>query len=237
MTTSKDGSLEPGGKRPGMLKRAWTAFKRPSVSYSFGGLMVTGALIGVLFWGGFNWAMELTNTEAFCISCHEMRDNVYEEYTETVHYTNRTGVRAICTDCHVPKEWIHKVVRKVRASNELLHHFLGTIDTPEKFEAKRLQLAQSVWKSMKATDSRECRNCHDFDSMDFEKQETRSADRHEEGFDQGKTCIDCHKGIAHKLPKGAPKNEAGSGTGPAGAAGDTALITHSLQKYLMTGRK
>ena len=170
------------------------------------GLFVVGAVFGVLFWGGFNWAVEATNTETFCISCHEMRDNVYEEYTETVHYYNRSGVRAVCTDCHVPKEWIHKMVRKVQATNELYHKLIGSIDTREKFQAKRLELASHVWETMKKTDSRECRNCHDDESMDFGAQESRSADRHEEGFDEGKTCIDCHRGIAHKLPEGA--NEA-----------------------------
>jgi len=167
------------------------------------GLMFVGAVIGVMFWGGFNWTVEMTNTETFCISCHEMKDNVYEEYTETIHYYNRSGVRAVCTDCHVPKEWTHKMVRKIQASNELLHKVLGTIDTREKFQAKRLELASHVWETMKRTNSRECRNCHDAESMDFGVQESRSADRHEEGFDEGKTCIDCHRGIAHQLPDGA----------------------------------
>ncbi|PLX35932.1 MAG: hypothetical protein C0606_17755 [Hyphomicrobiales bacterium] len=167
------------------------------------GILAVGAVIGVMFWGGFNWVVEMTNTEAFCISCHEMKDNVYEEYTETVHYYNRSGVRAVCSDCHVPKEWTHKMIRKVQASNELLHKALGSIDTREKFQAKRLELAKHVWTTMKSTNSRECRNCHDDESMDFGAQESRSADRHEEGFDDGKTCIDCHRGIAHQLPDGA----------------------------------
>ena len=166
-------------------------------------LFIAGTVFGVMFWGGFNWAVEATNTETFCISCHEMRDYVYEEYTETVHYYNGSGVRAVCTDCHVPKEWTAKMVRKVQASNELFHKLMGSIDTPEKFEAKRLELAGNVWRSMKATDSRECRNCHDGESMDFDAQASRSADRHEEGFDDGKTCIDCHQGIAHRLAPGA----------------------------------
>ncbi len=166
-------------------------------------LFIAGAVFGVLFWGGFNWTVEMTNTETFCISCHEMRDNVYEEYTETIHYYNRSGVRAVCTDCHVPKDWTAKMIRKVRATNELYHKLLGTIDTPEKFEAKRLQLAGNVWRTMKRNDSRECRNCHDEISMDFGEQQSRSADRHEDGFDDGKTCIDCHRGIAHQLPEGA----------------------------------
>jgi cytochrome c-type protein NapC len=191
-------------EKPGnVLQRAWTALRSPAKTMSVGALVVLGGLMGVIFWGGFNWSMEMTNTEKFCISCHEMKDNVYEEYTETVHYLNGSGVRAVCTDCHVPKEWVHKVVRKVQATSELYHKLVGSISTKEKFEAKRLELAKRVWATMKATDSRECRNCHDNESMDFDKQESRSADRHEEGFDEGKTCIDCHKGIAHKLPKGA----------------------------------
>jgi len=221
-----------GEKQPGLIGRIWRAFTRPSVSYSAGALLFGGIFLGVIFWGGFNWAMELTNTETFCISCHEMRDNVYEEYTETIHYTNRTGVRAVCTDCHVPKEWIHKVARKIKATNELYHHFRGTIDTKEKFEAARLSLAESVWSTMKATDSRECRNCHDYESMDFEKQEPRSADRHEEGFDDGKTCIDCHKGIAHKLPKGAFKDKPEANLDTGGAGAKSVQLAHTLARYL-----
>ena len=99
-------------------------------------------------WAGFNWTLEVTNTEEFCISCHEMRDNVFEEYKNTIHYSNRSGVRATCPDCHVPKEYHHKIMRKIHASNELYHKILGTIDTAEKYEAKRHQLAQHVWQGM-----------------------------------------------------------------------------------------
>lgn len=164
-------------------------------------LLVVGVAAGIVLWGGFNTAMEATNKETFCISCHEMEANVYQELQDTVHYTNRTGVRATCPDCHVPKDWVHKFVRKVQASNELYHHFKGSVDTPAKFEAKRFELAGHVWDAMKATDSRECRNCHDYESMNFKKQETRSQQRHEDAEAQGLTCIDCHKGIAHHLPK------------------------------------
>jgi len=167
---------------------------------SLGALLFVGFIAGIVFWGGFNTAMEATNTETFCISCHEMEENVYKEYQDSIHYSNGSGVRATCPDCHVPKPWVHKVVRKIQATNELYHKALGSIDTPEKFEAKRLQLAQNVWKAMKATDSRECRNCHDYESMDYTKQQRRGVQQHIEGFDNGETCIDCHKGIAHSLP-------------------------------------
>jgi len=155
-------------------------------------------VVGVIFWGGFNTAMEVTNTMTFCISCHEMEENVYREYAQTVHYTNNSGVRATCSDCHVPKTWVHKVIRKIQASNELYHKVLGSVATPEKFGAKRLQLARNVWKTMKETNSRECRNCHDFDSMNPEKQKPRASKQHLNAMKKGNTCIDCHKGIAHK---------------------------------------
>lgn len=154
-------------------------------------------LLGVIFWGGFNTAMEATNTLDFCISCHEMKNNVYQEYSKTVHFTNRSGVRATCSDCHVPKDWTHKVVRKIQASGEVFHKVMGSVDTPEKFNEKRLVLAKRVWSTMKTTDSRECRNCHDFSTMNPENQKPRARKQHYNAMQNGQTCIDCHKGIAH----------------------------------------
>jgi len=170
------------------------------------GVFFSVFVLGILFWGAFNTSMELTNTEEFCISCHEMKTTVYQEYKKTIHYKNRTGIRATCPDCHVPKDWVHKVVRKIGATNELFHKMIGSIDTKEKFEAKRLQLAETVWDTMKSTDSRECRNCHDFSYMDLKKQKASSKKKHAGGVKSGMTCIDCHKGIAHKISKDFDKD-------------------------------
>ncbi|WP_209597148.1 NapC/NirT family cytochrome c [Ruegeria sp. HKCCSP351] len=152
---------------------------------------------GIIFWGGFNTAMEATNTKEFCVSCHEMRDFVYAEYQGTIHDVNRSGVGAVCSDCHVPKDWTHKIIRKIKASKELYGKVVGTINTREKFEAKRIHLAMNEWERMKATDSRECRNCHDFESMMPEFQRPRARQQHLNAMETGQTCIDCHKGIAH----------------------------------------
>lgn len=189
----------PEGKKPGLLRRLWQWWRRPS-RLALGTLLIIGFIAGVLFWGGFNTGMEMANTESFCISCHEMKDNVYEEYMETIHYSNRSGVRATCPDCHVPHEFVPKMVRKIKASKELYAKALGLIDTPQKFEAYRLQMAQNEWARMKANNSQECRNCHNFDSMDLSVQKTVASKMHAQAMDAGKTCIDCHKGIAHKLP-------------------------------------
>lgn len=155
-------------------------------------------IAGIVFWGGFNTAMEATNELEFCIGCHEMEDNVYQEYKPTIHHSNRTGVRAVCSDCHVPKSWGHKMVRKIKASKEVYYWLMGKIDTPEKFDENRLELAKHVWKTMKDTDSRECRNCHNLESMNPRFQRPRARKQHLNAFKTGQTCIDCHKGIAHK---------------------------------------
>ncbi|RYH11729.1 NapC/NirT family cytochrome c [Tropicimonas sp. IMCC6043] len=189
------------GARPGVLRRIWNGFWSPSGVFSIGFLIIAGFVAGILFWGGFHWALEETNTEEFCTSCHTMTKN-WDEYTETIHYNNHSGVRATCPDCHVPHEWQYKVRAKIMASKDLYHEILGTIDTDQKYEDRRLHMASLVWTKMKSSDSRECRNCHAFDYMDFTIQETRAADDHQKAIDDGMTCIDCHQGIAHGLPAG-----------------------------------
>ena len=184
-----------------LLRRYWRTLWRPSVHYSLGFLTIGGFIGGVLFWGGFNTALEFTNTEKFCTSCHEMRDNPYQELQPTIHFTNRSGVRAKCSDCHVPHDWTNKMARKMQASKEVWGWVFGTINTRDKFLDKRLELAGREWARLKANDSLECRNCHLFDSMDFTRQTRRAQFAHSTALEQGtRTCIDCHKGIAHRLP-------------------------------------
>jgi cytochrome c-type protein NapC len=187
--------------KPGALKRCWSVLRKPSAKYSLIALLGVGFIAGIIFWGGFNTALEATNTLEFCTTCHEMRDNVYQEYKETIHYSNRTGVRAVCSDCHVPKDWTHKMIRKSKAAFEVWGKITGSVDTKEKFEAKRMTLATHEWERMKESGSRECRNCHNFEAMSPELQKQTPYRKHMKAKDAGKTCIDCHKGIAHHLPK------------------------------------
>jgi len=194
-----DNGFSPGG--------FWRALRKPSAKYSLLTLLVGGFVAGIIFWGGFHTVVEATNTEAFCIGCHEMRNNVYEEYKKTIHYSNRTGVRAVCSDCHVPKEWGPKMLRKIQASREVYGKVTGSIDTREKYKAKPLALAENDWKRMKANNSLECRNCHSMVSMDPEKQKPRARKQHELAQRDGETCIDCHKGIAHQKPKGMKEED------------------------------
>lgn len=182
-------------------RRAWELISTPAATLSLGFLTLGGFVGGVMFWGAFNTALEVTNTEAFCISCHEMENNVFEELTRTVHFSNRSGVRASCPDCHVPHDWTDKIARKMQASKEVWGKIFGTISTRRKFLDKRLELAEHEWARLKANDSLECRNCHSEVAMDLSAQNDRAAEIHTRFLINGEaTCIDCHKGIAHQLP-------------------------------------
>ncbi|ACM03077.1 pentaheme c-type cytochrome TorC [Cereibacter sphaeroides] len=183
-----------------MISRIWKAFWRPSTKWGLGVLLVTGGIAGAVGWNGFHYVVEKTTTTEFCISCHSMRDNNYEEYKTTIHYQNTSGVRAECADCHVPKSGWKLYRAKLLAAKDLWGEIQGTIDTREKFEAHRLEMAETVWADMKANDSATCRTCHSFNAMDFAHQKPEASKQMQQAMNEGGTCIDCHKGIAHKMP-------------------------------------
>jgi len=195
-----------------MWRRIWQVFRE---SYPSRGkaLLVGAGIVAVVFFIGVGLViagaagLAWTSTEEFCIGCHEMRNNVYAEYKGTIHDTNRSGVRAICTNCHVPHEPVDLIKRKMAATFEVIGHLRGVIDTKEKFEAKRAELAHHVWKRMKETDSHECRNCHHFDKMDPDKQSDTAKAKHAKARREGGTCFYCHYGIAHKEPAGPGPTE------------------------------
>lgn len=182
------------------IKLMWKVIRAPSTHLSLGVLTLGGFVAGVVFWGAFNTGLEATNTEEFCISCHEMGDNVYVELQETVHWSNHAGVRATCPDCHVPHDWTNKIARKMQASKEVWGALFGTIDTREKFLEKRLELAQHEWQRFSANNSLECRNCHDYKSMNFDQMSEKAQVQMRRAAERDQSCLDCHKGIAHQLP-------------------------------------
>ncbi|MBF0624357.1 MAG: NapC/NirT family cytochrome c [Magnetococcales bacterium] len=194
-------------------KYLWEMLSRPATRTPLGLLLLIGFVVGIGAWLGFNGVLAKTNTTEFCIGCHEMQWP-YEEYKQTIHYANRSGVRASCADCHVPQGdsvsgWFAKMQAKTLAAKDLYHHLLGTYDTKEKFEKGRWDMANAVWERMRARGSRECLNCHDFQAMDPEEQDRLAQKKHAQAVKKGNTCIDCHAGIAHKEPK-EPKDEDGA---------------------------
>jgi cytochrome c-type protein NapC len=194
-----------------MFKTWWTSLQtrcRTCSRVTLGaGLILATFLIGAVMLTAGAAGLAWTNTEQFCTGCHEMKDNVYAEFKGTIHDVNRSGVRAICSNCHVPHEPWPLIKRKMQASLELWGHFRGVIDTREKFEKRRYELATHVWTRMKQTDSLECRNCHHDNAFDPDKQSDRAKARHSTMKEKGLTCIDCHFGIAHHEPDGPGPQE------------------------------
>ncbi len=165
-----------------------------------GSLALVGVGIGVGIVGtvGFNVAMEKTSSTEFCISCHEMAANPWQESLTKAHAQSRVGFTVSCADCHIPKAFIPKMKRKMAASREVWHHFLGTIDSPEKYDLHRQKMAESVWQAMQEDDSAACRVCHDAQKIGS----TAAINTmHKQALGPGTTCITCHRGIAHDLPK------------------------------------
>ncbi|NAW56139.1 MULTISPECIES: pentaheme c-type cytochrome TorC [unclassified Vibrio] len=183
------------------IVKFWHTLTRPAVHISLGVLTMGGFVAGVIFWGGFNTALEATNTEEFCISCHTMRDNVYVELQETVHWKNHSGVRATCPDCHVPHNWTDKIARKMQASKEVFAQVFGNYGEEGVFEEHRIELAKHEWDRFSANKSLECKNCHNYDSMDFEQMSPTARIQMKQAAEKDQSCLDCHKGIAHNLPK------------------------------------
>ena len=158
-------------------------------------------LIAVGFAGsmGASMVLDATNTTEFCTSCHSMQWNA-AEWMESVHFKNVSGVRAGCSDCHVPHSLGPKLGAKLMAARDVWGELTGAIDTVEKFEAHRWKMASRVWDRMKANDSRECRSCHAYEAMDTDEQDRTARKKHHSAPQRGKSCIDCHKGVAHKMP-------------------------------------
>ena len=189
------------------LRKLWAFFKNPTAKYSVLVLAGTGLIVGIVSVITFEVTMSATNTEQFCTSCHEMRDNPGMLLKGTTHFKNKSGVRPTCSDCHVPHEFIPKMIRKIEASREVWGKITGIIDTPEKYAAHAPAMKRREIARLRANDSRECRNCHDTERWMTALQTTKSQEYHAAKRINNKTCIDCHTGIAH------PDNSEGLNTG------------------------
>ncbi|MEP4487077.1 MAG: NapC/NirT family cytochrome c [Halioglobus sp.] len=170
---------------------------KPSPTRSILTLVIVGGVLGVAGVMAFNVSMHATSTEEFCISCHEMEANPWAQIQQTSHFSNAAGLHATCSDCHVPKEFVPKMIRKIEASREVWGTLMGIIDTPEKYAAHTPKMKAREIARLKANDSQECRNCHNTQRMLMASQSAKAQEYHQAMKANGKTCIDCHSGIAH----------------------------------------
>jgi nitrate/TMAO reductase-like tetraheme cytochrome c subunit len=160
--------------------------------------------LGMVALGGANYAMHKTSSTEFCFTCHSHEVNIRPEYEASSHFSNTSGVRAGCADCHLPHDnWFEMTWTKAVVSLDIIPEMMGKLSTPEKYEAHRAEMAESVWHQFRENDSKFCRSCHSFEAMDLASQERRTARRHTQAREKGQTCVQCHYGLVHKEPENA----------------------------------
>jgi len=191
----------------GRVKKIWHLLMKPSVTVPVILLVLIGLGVGMVSVVVFDQTMAATNTEKFCTSCHEMASGPFVMLQDTTHFNNKSGVRPTCSDCHVPKEFLPKMWRKILASREVWGALTGKINTTEKYLAHVGVMKGREIARLRANDSQECRNCHEVDRMLLGEQTVKARQFHEVMAKEGKTCIDCHQGIAHMSPEVAARLE------------------------------
>ena len=185
----------------GFWRKLWASpRKRYLLGIPLGGFLMLA--LGAVALGAFDGMMHYTNSNEFCYGCHIGMDTIVEEYHESVHYNNATGVHATCGDCHVPKEFVGKMWTKIRSTKDIYHKLVGTINL-ENFEENRLRQAEHVWARLRASDSATCRSCHEPERWNKPLQPMRAQNHHDPARweERDETCIDCHTGVAHKRPE------------------------------------
>lgn len=189
--------------KPGLIRRLFGWLFSPSAKWSVFALLLVGLVVGAVGVVGTQVAVAVTGTNEFCgNACHSHTKFVYPEYKVSVHGSNRTGVQASCSDCHIPHTYPAKLIYKAKAGiRDGIAEMQGVISTQEKYEAKRWEMANRVWDEMRADNSANCRTCHTPEAMGAEKQSEDAIKQHKK-FASGKaTCIDCHTGMAHMEPE------------------------------------
>ena len=191
------------GDRESIWSRLWQRpTKRWMLGLPLGAVLAFG--LGAVALGTMNYTLHVTSSTEFCYSCHSHELFIKPEYEASSHFMNQAGVRAGCADCHLPHDsWFELVWTKAVVSLDIIPELMGKIDTAEKYEAHRAEMAESVWREFKENDSEFCRSCHSIDAMDLEAQDRRTARRHSTAEERGKSCIDCHYGIVHAEPENA----------------------------------
>jgi len=119
-------------------------------------------IVGAVATIGSELMIHATGTEKFwATACHFMEAFTMPECLDSPHSSNTSGVRATCSDCHIPHTYPEKLFVKARSGfKDIYHELLGTIGTRENYEANRARMAEEVWAYMEKIDFRECRNCH-----------------------------------------------------------------------------
>jgi len=186
----------------GIIRRTWRGLTSPSARWSVLSLLVLGVILGLVATVGTQVMVHATGTDQFCgTACHSMQW-VAKEHAASGHHMNRTGVKAGCHDCHLPRGYPMVLWDKAKAgTKDIIGEMKGVISTEEKFKKERKRMAEEVWEEYKGNNSQACRNCHVFSKEVLAKQKEFVQPMHQQVLEGKATCVDCHKGIAHTAPE------------------------------------
>lgn len=190
-----------GNSENGFIRRTWRGLATPSARWSVAALLLAGIVVGFVATAGTQVMVYMTGTDKFCgTSCHSMQW-VAKEHQASVHHANRTGVKAGCHDCHLPRGYPMILWDKAKAgTKDAIAEMRGVIATEDLFKKQRKHMAETVWAQYKENNSQACRNCHVFSKEILAKQKDFVQPMHQQVLDGQATCIDCHKGVAHVAP-------------------------------------
>jgi nitrate/TMAO reductase-like tetraheme cytochrome c subunit len=144
------------------------------------------------------------------VGCAECHAYPFEEYRESPHYDNDSGVRPGCLRCHEPHSvrevltWKFFYVNQGSLGESPFHAISNSIRDAPAWEELRIQLAGRVRQMMVEEDSVKCKVCHKPEAQWFKK-----IKRHQSTLEKGdKTCVECHYNLVHaEVPWNKPKEE------------------------------
>jgi len=185
----------------------WRALFKPSAKYSIIALIVVGVIVGIVGYFATQQTLHATSSDAFCMTCH--RDHSLKaEVLASAHGGGSAGITVQCQDCHLPHGPFDYLLKKIIVSKDI-YGFL-TIDgfmDQKWLDDNRQEQADKALAHFRSNDSANCRHCH---TRIYENQpdtmKRMAKMMHKNNFKKGpdnrKTCVDCHKGVAHFYPKG-----------------------------------
>jgi nitrate/TMAO reductase-like tetraheme cytochrome c subunit len=187
--------------QPGFLRRLWRGLLSPSARWSVLALLLVGGIAGLVATVGTQVMVAATGSNEFCGgACHSMQW-VAAEHKKSTHGANRYGVGATCSDCHIPHAYPDKLWYKAKAGvKDVIAESRGVIATEALFKKERKRMAEQVWAEYRENDSANCRTCHVFTPEALALQKGAPRKDHQNRQADKKTCIDCHKGVAHEEP-------------------------------------
>jgi len=185
----------------------WRALFRPSAKYSIFALLVVGIVVGVVGYFATQQTLHATSSDAFCMTCHS-NHSLKDEVLASAHGGGKSGIVVECQQCHLPQEPFQYLIKKIIVSKDVIGFLtIDGFNTQEWLDANRKEQADHARDFLRSIDSSTCQNCHKRIYEDQPETMKKMAKRmHSNNFkkteDKRKTCIDCHKGVAHPYPKG-----------------------------------